>query len=154
MTIFTLSILFQEVFVICQQQIFLVILLQLLFYYIHIYLDSDKKNTNRVVMLPGKLGEPGKVGEFENFPENPGKSQGICKLTRKSRKKSGDLKIDLKIRKKSGNFIKLTDWQSPIERASHQCQKQNVSNSGLESHTCYFLVNSLKSANYLVFNSL
>ena len=46
-------------------------------------------------MLPGKLGEPGKVREFENCPE-----------------KSLTLKIDQKIKEKSENFIILIDWQS------------------------------------------
>ena len=43
--------------------------------------------------LPGNLGEPEKVREFENWQE-----------------KSSNLKIDQKIREKSGNFIKLSDW--------------------------------------------
>ena len=43
---------------------------------------------NRVATLPGKPGEPGKVREFENWPE-----------------KSENLKIDQKIREKPGNFI-------------------------------------------------
>ena len=30
--------------------------------------------------------------------------------------KSGNLKIDQEIKEKSEKFIKLTDWQSPIER--------------------------------------
>ena len=71
-----------------------------------------------VATLPGK---PGKDREFENWPE-----------------KSLNLKIDQKIMEKSGNFIKLTDWKSPIEQTSHQCWKQNVCDSGLESHACDF----------------
>ena len=46
------------------------------------------------------------------------------------REKSLNLKIDQKIMEKSGNFIKLTDWQSPIKQTSHQCWKQNMGNSG------------------------
>ena len=48
---------------------------------------------------------------------------------------------------KSGNFIKLTDWQSPIERTSHQFLKKNLGNSGLESRVWDF------SPDYLFFNS-
>ena len=77
-----------------------------------------------------------KSEKFENWPE-----------------KSGDLKIDQKIRRKSGNFIKLTDWQSPIEQTSHQCWKQNVRNLGLELYTCDFSANLRKCPNYLLFNS-
>ena len=68
-------------------------------------------------------GKPGKVREFGNWPE------------------------------KSVNFIKLTDIQSSIEQTSHQCWKQIVHNSGLESHTCDFFPNSRKCTNYLLFNS-
>ena len=38
---------------------------------------------------------------------------------------------------KSGNFIKLTDWQSPIEQTSRQCWKQNACNSGLKLHLIF-----------------
>ena len=34
--------------------------------------------------------------------------------------------------------MKLTDWQSPIERTSRQCWKQKERNSGLKSHTVIF----------------
>ena len=64
---------------------------------------------SRVAKLPGKSA---KIREFENWP----KGQKTWKLT-----------------KKSGNFIKLTDWQSSIERTSRQCWKQNMRNSNLES---------------------
>ena len=76
---------------------------------------------DRVATLLGKLGWPGKVREFENWP-----------------KKTGNLKINQKIKEKSGNCIMLTDWQSPIEQTSRQCWKQNVLYSGLGSHTCDF----------------
>ena len=65
--------------------------------------------------------------------------------------KSGNLKINQKIKEKSGNFIKLTDWQSPYELTSCQFQKQNVYNSGLESHTCDFFANLRKCVIYLCF---
>ena len=72
--------------------------------------------------------------------------------TRKVREKSLNLKIHQKIREKCGNFIKLTDWHSPIERTSCQCFEQNVGNLCLESHTCDFSPNLQKSTNYLLFN--
>ena len=74
--------------------------------------------------------------------------------------KSGNLKIDQKslgiwkLTKKSGNFIKLTDWQSPIKQTSYWCWKQNVHSSGLESHAHDFSVNSQKYANYADFHGL
>ena len=44
------------------------------------------------------------------------RSELPCYLAnRDSWEKSGNLKIDQKVKEKSGNFIKLTDWQSPIE---------------------------------------
>ena len=69
-----------------------------------------------------------------------------CHATWKTRKNQGIWKL-------TGKLIKLTDWQSPLEKTSQQCWKQNVSNSGLESHTCDFSMNSRKYANYLFFNS-
>ena len=38
-----------------------------------------------------------------------------------NQEKSGNLKTDQKIWGKLGNFMKLIDWQSPIEQTSRQC---------------------------------
>ena len=71
-----------------------------------------------------------------------------------NREKSLNLKVDQKVRKKSEDFIKLTDWQSPIEWTSHQYWKQNVCNSGLKLHTCDFPAKSQKCMIILQFSEV